>query len=271
MLLLFISCFCCEKSKTHVLTTLISLLQLDSTDDEEEGLYLRSNASEDDLAEKDRSEADENDIDSTSDKTQCTEENTVSPLQMPLSRAASRGFSQELTALEIPCKDSLLEKLMMENRRAESSSDDFTPESPTDVDETAEEFYTPQLNFHATNNSKAAEVYEMKEETVPEESISQRINLHKETKSFQLGKQLSCNWSTGAGPRIGCLRDYPTRLQCHALEEVNLSPRSKLQLRLDSPSRAESRRSGSILSCRTSLQHSTMQSSLVHSLTSSSF
>lgn len=233
---------------------------------------MRNNASEDDLTDKDRSEADENNIDSTSDKIQSTEENTATPLQMPLSRAASRGLGQELTALEIPCKDSLLEKLMMENRRAESSSDDFTPESPTDVvDETTKEFYTPQLNFHTTNNSKAAEVYEVKVETVPEESISQRINLHKETKSFQLGKQLSCNWSTGAGPRIGCLRDYPTRLQCHALEEVKLSPRSKLRLRLDSPSRAESRWSGSNLSCRTSLQHSTTQSSPVHSLTSSSF
>ncbi|KAI3676915.1 hypothetical protein L1987_86530 [Smallanthus sonchifolius] len=52
------------------------------------------------------------------------------------------------------------------------------------------------------------------------------IEIHKETKSFQLGRQISCKWSTGAGPRIGCLRDYPLELQSHALEQAKLSPRS---------------------------------------------
>ncbi|KAG5416100.1 hypothetical protein IGI04_003667 [Brassica rapa subsp. trilocularis] len=60
---------------------------------------------------------------------------------------------------------------------------------------------------------------------IPEESILKRINSKKESKSFQLGKQLSCKWTTGAGPRIGCVRDYPSELQFQALEQVNLSPR----------------------------------------------
>ncbi|XP_002514129.2 IQ domain-containing protein IQM1 [Ricinus communis] len=38
-------------------------------------------------------------------------------------------------------------------------------------------------------------------------------------------EHLTCNWTTGAGPRIGCVRDYPTELQSRALEQVNLSPR----------------------------------------------
>ncbi|KAK9149072.1 hypothetical protein Scep_007829 [Stephania cephalantha] len=42
---------------------------------------------------------------------------------------------------------------------------------------------------------------------------------------FDFSKRLSCKWSTGAGPRIGCVRDYPTELQFQALEHVNLSPR----------------------------------------------
>ncbi|CAG7877659.1 unnamed protein product [Brassica rapa] len=61
---------------------------------------------------------------------------------------------------------------------------------------------------------------------IPEESILKRINSKKESRSFQLGKQLSCKWTTGAGPRIGCVRDYPSELQFQALEQVNLSPRS---------------------------------------------
>jgi len=31
-------------------------------------------------------------------------------------------------------------------------------------------------------------------------------------------------WTSGAGARIGCVRDYPTELQSWALEQVNLSP-----------------------------------------------
>jgi len=42
---------------------------------------------------------------------------------------------------------------------------------------------------------------------------------------FNVSKRLSCKWSTGAGPRIGCVRDYPGHLQSRALEQVNLSPR----------------------------------------------
>ncbi|KAL2997828.1 hypothetical protein AAZX31_09G062700 [Glycine max] len=42
---------------------------------------------------------------------------------------------------------------------------------------------------------------------------------------FDVPKRLTCKWSTGAGPRIGCVRDYPGHLQIRALEHVNLSPR----------------------------------------------
>ncbi|GAB4837979.1 hypothetical protein Ancab_027507 [Ancistrocladus abbreviatus] len=42
---------------------------------------------------------------------------------------------------------------------------------------------------------------------------------------FDITKRLSCKWTTGAGPRIGCVRDYPPDLQFRALEQVNLSPR----------------------------------------------
>lgn len=42
---------------------------------------------------------------------------------------------------------------------------------------------------------------------------------------FDLAKRLSCKWTSGVGPRIGCVRDYPTELQYRALEQVNLSPR----------------------------------------------
>ncbi|KEH32502.1 hypothetical protein MtrunA17_Chr4g0071041 [Medicago truncatula] len=43
--------------------------------------------------------------------------------------------------------------------------------------------------------------------------------------AFNASRRLSCKWSTGAGPRIGCVRDYPEHLQSKALEQVSLSPR----------------------------------------------
>ncbi|CAN8229616.1 unnamed protein product [Cochlearia groenlandica] len=42
---------------------------------------------------------------------------------------------------------------------------------------------------------------------------------------FDHVKRLSCKWSSGVGPRIGCVRDYPMELQAQALEQVSLSPR----------------------------------------------
>lgn len=61
---------------------------------------------------------------------------------------------------------------------------------------------------------------------VPRTAILQRINSKKAVKSYQLGHQLSNKWSTGAGPRIGCMTDYPVELRLQALELTNLSPRT---------------------------------------------
>lgn len=61
---------------------------------------------------------------------------------------------------------------------------------------------------------------------VPKKAILQRINSKKIANSYQLGHQLSLKWTTGAGPRIGCVADYPVELRVQALELVNLSPRS---------------------------------------------
>ncbi|KAK7396660.1 hypothetical protein VNO78_17816 [Psophocarpus tetragonolobus] len=60
---------------------------------------------------------------------------------------------------------------------------------------------------------------------VPKTAILQRINSKKASKSYQLGHQLSLRWSTGAGPRIGCVADYPVELRTQALEMLNLSPK----------------------------------------------
>lgn len=67
------------------------------------------------------------------------------------------------------------------------------------------------------------------EEDEPKE-VSEEVELPSEQEErarpvFDHAKRLSCKWSSGYGPRIGCVRDYPVELQAQALEQVNLSPR----------------------------------------------
>ncbi|PRQ35732.1 hypothetical protein RchiOBHm_Chr5g0083171 [Rosa chinensis] len=137
------------------------------------------------------------------------------------SKIASRlhRLSRKLSNLEIPKRESLLES---ESQAAASSCNSFPVESSvsTEVHQPSEqEYMVPKQNLFDENHE------ETEEETIPEESILKRINSLKGMKSYQLGKQLSCKWTTGAGPRIGCVRDYPSELQFRALEHVNLSPR----------------------------------------------
>ncbi|VAI43478.1 unnamed protein product [Triticum turgidum subsp. durum] len=61
---------------------------------------------------------------------------------------------------------------------------------------------------------------------VSQDAILERANSKSKSKSYQLGHRLSLKWSTGNGPRIGCVRDYPIELRMQALEMVQLSPRA---------------------------------------------
>ncbi|KAI6671765.1 hypothetical protein NL676_006650 [Syzygium grande] len=53
-----------------------------------------------------------------------------------------------------------------------------------------------------------------------------RIEAEEDEPVCKSGKPLRLKWSTGAGPRIGCMREYPSSLQFQALEHAKLSPRS---------------------------------------------
>ncbi|VAI21512.1 unnamed protein product [Triticum turgidum subsp. durum] len=100
-----------------------------------------------------------------------------------------------------------------------SSENDKSEDGPAAVEETGSLQTTQAIQTTSTETEKR------EEPVVAREKILQRINSKKDMKSYQLGKQLSFKWTTGAGPRIGCVRDYPSELQAHALEQMNLSPR----------------------------------------------
>jgi hypothetical protein len=65
--------------------------------------------------------------------------------------------------------------------------------------------------------------------TDTEEEEEEELNAVSEERSPAVADRsenhLTCRWSTGTGPRIRCVRDYPQDLQSRALEHVNLSPR----------------------------------------------
>ncbi|XP_068337327.1 IQ domain-containing protein IQM2-like [Pyrus communis] len=143
-----------------------------------------------------------------------------------------RCVSRKLSNLAIPNRERYSEKVESATQPAGSSCSGIPVETPVDgietVDETLpseQDYMVSKKNLFDENND------ETKGEAIPQESILKRINSHKGMKSFQLGRQLSCKWTTGAGPRIGCVRDYPSELQFRALEHVNLSPRSAARSR----------------------------------------
>ncbi|XP_073154525.1 IQ domain-containing protein IQM2-like isoform X2 [Henckelia pumila] len=204
--------------------TYVKLDCIDGDEDDYEGkkesVYLRSNSSEDDLTEKDHLEADV--------KESNISRNNINP----------QDFLGKLASLQIPSKQGLLATL---KRGDESNNLDIGCETERDQ----------SFSSEISSSCITEEYNEAKEDS---ESIFKRINSHKTMVSYQLGKQLSCKWSTGAGPRIGCLRDYPSGLQSHALEQLNLSPRSKNPLRFDVPSRVSTPDSSNLAPSCTRMQ-----------------
>ncbi|XP_045821133.1 IQ domain-containing protein IQM2 [Trifolium pratense] len=146
--------------------------------------------------------------------------------QPALIASGTRQFQilgRKLANLQIPKRDLVVEGLKNENESTTQTYPSSQMESLTSSGEETEEALVSELDRTVSkkNFDDDDDI-----EIIPEESILKRINSHKETKSYQLGKQLSFKWTTGAGPRIGCVRDYPCELQFRALEQVNLSPRS---------------------------------------------
>lgn len=151
----------------------------------------------------------------------------------------SQLIRSTIVKLEIPSKADMEEEEFKTPQQHPGSSpyseqhnnfefDDIDHDFSSDGYETAEDsllseddFIYPKLNIF-----EAFDEYSEYKEPIPQEAILQRINSHRRTRSYQLGEQLQFRWTTGAGPRIGCVRDYPSRLQFEVMEQLQLSPRS---------------------------------------------
>ncbi|KAI9090569.1 hypothetical protein K1719_028422 [Acacia pycnantha] len=153
--------------------------------------------------------------------------NAKSNSHLPSSRL-SRGLRSKLSTLEIPRRDNVSDifgrqsyPLSVYFRAPDSLSDGYE----TAEDEPAEESYIDESEFMVSKSNLFVEDQgEGHDDPIPREKIMKRIDSHKSMKSYQLAHQLSTKWTTGAGPRIGCMRDYPSELQFRILEHQNLSP-----------------------------------------------
>ena len=148
------------------------------------------------------------------------------PNPVPLVSRLSRGLKSRIAQLEIPTRNNLSDIF---NNPSQPQTCYFEPlDSLSDGYETAEEATIDEEEFmFAKSNLFAYDQEEEDQNPIPKEKIIKRIDSHKGMKSYQLAYHLASRWTTGAGPRIGCMRDYPTELQFRVLEHANLSPRSR--------------------------------------------
>lgn len=160
----------------------------------------------------------------------------------PVSRW-SRGLQAKLTKLEIPKKNDSFQILP-----AGPSCCTYPADSPLEGYETAEESILTEQEFIVNRQN----LEEEDEEPVSKETIIRRINSHRRSKSYQLGQHLTSKWTTGAGPRIGCMRDYPSELRFRVLEQANLSPRSSSHISPKRTPRFSPRVSTPTILCRES-------------------
>ncbi|KAJ4898038.1 calmodulin-binding family protein [Raphanus sativus] len=162
----------------------------------------------------------ENNVDITDVKMSPTDEDEFSMFKQRSTHMRNHSLEEDLEA----------EKTVMADPREEDTTTVMANiETPIVIES---ESMPSEQSSPIGGGGEEEEAKESEVVKIPEESILKRINSKKETRSFQLGKQLSCKWTTGAGPRIGCVRDYPSELQFQALEQVNLSPRSAFGSRL---------------------------------------
>ncbi|OVA06350.1 hypothetical protein BVC80_8883g20 [Macleaya cordata] len=200
---------------------------------------LRCNSSEEDLTKdvNDLGTEEANFDDLNQEKTDLDKQETDTEPQ-ELNSKRSLRFGQKLTNLQIPNRVDLFVNPEIDGLTRRPSCNRFSMGSPLvggyetadESFEDDEDYVVPTRNLFETDQEEdqeeqVEEQEEEEEEIIPKESILRRINSKKELQSYQLGKQLSFKWTTGAGPRIGCVRDYPSGLQFRALEQVNLSPR----------------------------------------------
>ncbi|KAI9102904.1 hypothetical protein K1719_023343 [Acacia pycnantha] len=111
--------------------------------------------------------------------------------------------------------------------------EDVPPSEPVDDDKQSQS--TPEANVGPSEAAidKAKEVVAVvghhhhgsTTTKVAQPQRSESSSSHQKNAEKSRSSMIKYYWSTGAGPRIGCVREYPTNVQLQALQHLHLSPR----------------------------------------------
>ncbi|KAK9921579.1 hypothetical protein M0R45_030084 [Rubus argutus] len=195
------------------------------------------------------------------ESTDSRNEDSNSAENPPLLSRLPEGFCSKIAKLEIPQREDVFDVF---KEQPPITCREYFPESDSeDGYETAEESILTEEDFMVSKLHLFDEdAFEEDEKPISKEKIMQRIDSHKGMKSYQLAQHLTTRWSTGAGPRIGCMRDYPSELQFRVLQQANLSPRPvgrSPRLRIPSPVCRETSAAVSLVApCSNSKRHYTI-------------
>ncbi|XP_071706266.1 IQ domain-containing protein IQM2-like [Rutidosis leptorrhynchoides] len=200
----------------------MTYVKMDSDEDKEPiiGNHIRSHSSEEEevMSEKEPPKSID---DRLSKNNNVTKQQHTSGFQF-------KDFVSNLSTLERD-DDTFVSINTNKNQGSESCSNDYSNfETILDGYEAADDSFDSQQNCTTSIHQLLSDDDEEEDEAISihKQKIKETNDNNNNKFQFQLGRQSCCIWSTGAGPRISCLRDYPAELQSHALEQANLSPRS---------------------------------------------
>lgn len=122
--------------------------------------------------------------------------------------------------------DSEPEQIQNNNAAAAAAAEDLNEMESHDVRTSGKDHGTTDYGVMSEpEEDVAAPVNSHTTDTEEEEELDNISEQRSPAAADQSKNHLTCRWSTGTGPRIRCVRDYPQDLQSMALEHVNLSPR----------------------------------------------
>lgn len=147
-----------------------------------------------------------------------------------------RELQSKMATIEIPKREDTLELFKREEQQQEQEQEQAgqmnqntsTGETQLHERETAAEEYSSDSDEFSVSIQNLFTENPGEGKEVRKENITKKINSRRGNVSYGLAEQLTSRWTTGAGARIGFMKDCPPKeLRFRILEEANLSPRTE--------------------------------------------
>lgn len=147
-----------------------------------------------------------------------------------------REMQSKMGTIEIPKREDTLELFEREEQEHEQEQEQAgrikqngsTVKSPLHESETTGEENSSDSDEFTVSNQKLYLKINGEGKESWKENIEKKMNSRRGYESYGLAEQLTSRWTTGAGARIGFMKDCPPKeLRFRILEDANLSPRTE--------------------------------------------